>query len=347
LTKHLKTSLFLLIFTVFCCLCGCNSNNTTTSADSNNMTENKNNTETTSISVTKEETASISTTNIDDKDTRILCYGDSLTVGTGGDGVTLCNTLEKLCGHEVLNYGVYAESLSCIAARQGANPQYLCYDIVVPADTTPVKAQVEGKYGYEMLLVFGDAGVNDVLLGDIPGTYSIDDEGNRFFTRLEAGDETPLPQGTQLITHAMLDKRDDDIMVLWGGSNDQPQTIEEIPAMLEKIDEMIEYHGNDKYIIVSLTSRHERIPVVDEVNKSYSEKYGEHYLDLRSYYVNDSLKDMGITPTDEDKVAMEIGDVPISLRYNNEEDPNHGNADFYRIAGEQIYAKLKDIGYIN
>ena len=336
--KTLKTGRFLLLFTVFCCLCGCNYPNDTTSVNEKIFEEDE-------IKIEREETDDTPT--IADANCRIVCFGDSLTEGHGGDGVTMCTTLEELSGHTVLNYGVFAESLSCIAARQGANPQYLCEDIVVPANTTPVKAQVEGKYGYEMLLVFGDAGINDVILGDIPGTYSIDDEGNRMFTRLTPGEETPLSRGTQLFTHAMLDKKDDDILVLWGGSNDEPQSVDEIPAMLKKIDEIIAFHGNDKYIILSLTSRHERIPVVDEVNNALAEKYGEHYLDLRSYYVNNALNDMGITPTDIDKEAVEIGDVPFSLRYNNGEDLNHGNADFYRIAGEKVYDKLKEIGYIN
>ena len=201
----------------------------------------------------------------DNSGKRVVCFGDSLTVGTGGEGTTMPDTIAKLSGAEVLNYGGYGESASCIAARQGGNPQYLVEDIVIPADTTPVKAQCSGKYGYEMLLVFADAGINNVMLNGIEGTYTIVDD-ERCFTRLTPGEEVKVPAGTQLFTHAMLDKRDDDILVIWAGSNNGIETEDQIPALIEQIDEMIEYQGNDTYVVVSLTSRHGRIPLVDKIN---------------------------------------------------------------------------------
>lgn len=282
----------------------------------------------------------------DNSGKRVVCLGDSLTVGTGGDGTTMPDTIAALSGAQVLNYGGYGESASCIAARQGGNPQYLVEDIVIPADCTPVRAQCSGKYGYEMLLVFSDAGINNVVLGGVEGTYSmVDDE--RCFTRLTPGDEVNLPAGTQLFTHAMLDKRDDDILVIWAGSNNGIESEDQIPTLVEQIDEMIAFQGNDAYVVVSLTSRHGRIPLVDKVNESLKNHFGNHYLDLRSYMVNEALSDLNITPTELDKKAIEIGDVPVSIRYSTDEEENHGNADFYRLAGEQIYKKLVELGYLN
>ena len=281
----------------------------------------------------------------DNSGKRVVCFGDSLTVGTGGEGTTMPDTIAKLSGAEVLNYGGYGESASCIAARQGGNPQYLVEDIVIPADTTPVRAQCSGKYGYEMLLVFADAGINNVMLNGIEGTYTmVDDE--RCFTRLTPGEEVKVPAGTQLFTHAMLDKRDDDILVIWAGSNNGIETEDQIPALIEQIDEMIEYQGNDTYVVVSLTSRHRRIPLVDKVNENLKNHFGEHYLDLRSYMVNEALSELNITPTKLDNQAIAAGDIPVSIRYSTDEEENHGNADFYRLAGEQIYKKLVELGYL-
>ena len=281
----------------------------------------------------------------DNSGKRVVCFGDSLTVGTGGEGTTMPDTIAKLSGAEVINYGGYGESASCIAARQGGNPQYLVEDIVIPADTTPVRAQCSGKYGYEMLLVFADAGINNVMLNGIEGTYTmVDDE--RCFTRLTPGEEVKVPAGTQLFTHAMLDKRDDDILVIWAGSNNGIETEDQIPALVEQIDEMIEYQGNDTYVVVSLTSRHGRIPLVDKVNENLKNHFGEHYLDLRSYMVNEALSELNITPTKLDNQAIAAGDVPVSIRYSTDEEENHGNADFYRLAGEQIYKKLVELGYL-
>lgn len=276
---------------------------------------------------------------------RVVCYGDSLTEGTGGDGVTWPGTVEAMSGATVLNYGVFGEASSCIAARQGGNPQSLNDEIVVPADCTPVKAQVTGKYGWEMLLVFGDAGINNCTIGGIEGTYSMDEEGNRMFTRLEPGEETVLPEGSPFVTKAMMDKQPDDIMVIYAGSNDTLETMDDIPLLVQKINEMIAYHGNDKYIVVSLTSRHERIPIVDDVNKALENEFGAHYLNLRQFMVYEALNQLGKQPTDEDKEAINVGDVPFSLRVDG--DPNHGNSDFYRLAGEQIYKKLVELKYLD
>lgn len=281
----------------------------------------------------------------DNSDKRVVCWGDSLTVGTGGEGTTMPDTIAKLSGATVLNYGSYGESSSCIAARQGGNPQKLVEDIIIPSDCTPVKAQCEGNYGYEMLLVFGDAGINNAVIGGIEGTYSmVDDE--RCFTRLTPGEETLIPSGTQLITHAMSDKRSDDILVIWAGSNDGIETEENVPSLAKKIDEMIAYQQCEKYVVVSLTSRHSRIPLVDKINDNLENHYGEHYLDLRSYMVDNALDQLDITPTDYDKKAIEVRDVPYSLRMSLDEEENHGNAHFYRIAGEQIYKKMQELGYL-
>lgn len=278
---------------------------------------------------------------------RVICYGDSLTEGTGGNGVTWPGTVEAISGATVLNYGVFGEASSCIAARQGGNPQYLNDDIVVPADCTPVHAQVSGKYGWEMLLVFGDAGINNCSIGGIEGTYFMDDDGNRMFTRLAPGEEKAFPAGTPFLTHAMMDKQPDDIMVIYAGSNDTLETLDDIPVLVQKIKEMVDYHGNDKYVVVSLTSRHSRIPIVDDVNKALEKEFGKHYLNLRQFMVYESLDQLGIAPTDHDKDAISKGDVPFSIRLSEDEEENHGNSDFYRLVGEQIYKKLVELGYLD
>ena len=284
---------------------------------------------------------------ISNADIRIVCWGDSLTEGTGGEGVTMPNTLEALSGATVLNYGVYAENTSSIAARQGGNPQYLTEDIIIPADCTPVKAAVAGKYGYEMFLIFGDAGVNNVTLSGIEGTYACNPEdGQRYFTRIAPGDEVTVPAGTQLFTHGMLDKKPDDILVIWAGGNDTPQTEAEFDPVFDKIDEMLEYQGCSKYIVISDMNTHFRIPLTDEFNEAFSKKYGEHFLNARAYLMDSALDQLGITPTDADKAALERGDIPISLRMTEAEDEVHGNADYYRIVGEQVYKKMQELGYL-
>lgn len=283
---------------------------------------------------------------VDNSSKRVVCWGDSLTEGTGGGGVTMPNTLAKLSGANVINYGGYGETVSTIAARQGGNPQHLINETLIPAEPVQVPAQVEGKYGYEFLLNNSDAGINTVFLGGIEGTYSFDSDYNRCFTRLTPGDPVVLPSGAEFVTYAMRDKRPDDILVIWAGGNDCPQTAADIPPIIQKIDEMLAYQGCSQYIIISETNTHSRVPVTDQVNEAFAAKYGSHFLNLRKYLIENALDQLGITPTALDKKALSKGDIPSSLRMTDAEDEPHGNAYFYQIAGEQVYKKMRELGYL-
>lgn len=272
---------------------------------------------------------------------RVVCYGDSMTEGTGGNGMTMPIALAQISGAEVINYGGFGETTSCIAARQGGNPQYSNFDVTIPEDTTPVEVTFSGKYGYEMLLVFADAGINPCEFAGVKGKYFIDEEGNRFFQRSESGESVFAKEGTPLITYAMQDKSDEDVIVLWTGNNEQPSNEEEVNMTIKQQHEIIDYSGSDKYIVISLTS-YDMLPEIDLINSMFKEEYGEHYLDLREYMLNDALSDAGIEATETDIEDIRIGNVPSSLRT----DEVHGNSTFYKLAGEQVYKKLKELGYL-
>lgn len=273
---------------------------------------------------------------------RVLCYGDSMMEGYGGEGVTVPNTLADLSGATVLNYGIYAESTSCVSARMGANPQYLVEEIAIPSETTPIKAQFSGKYGYEMLLNFGDAGINNVFIDGIEGVYFMNEDGDRMFQRLSPGEEKIVKRGTLLVTHAMVDKKPDDIIVIWCGSNDNPQNADDIDAVIDRINEMLAYCEAKEYVVIGETTFMDRFPVINELNEAYAKEYGEHFLDIRKYLMEQALDDLGITPTDADIAAVQRGDVPESIRV----DDSHGNSDYYRLVGQQLYKKMTELGYL-
>ena len=277
----------------------------------------------------------------DNSNIRVVCYGDSMTEGTGGNGMTMPLALSEISGVNVINYGGFGETTSCIAARQGGNPQFSNFDVTIPAEKEPVEVTFSGKYGYEMLLVFADAGINPCEFAGVKGNYFIDEDGNRFFERLEKGEEVFAKEGTELITYAMQDKSPDDVIVLWTGNNEQPSNEEEINKTIKQQHEILDYSGSDKYIVISLTS-YDMLPEIDLINEMFKKEYGEHYLDLRAYMLKDALKDAGIAATDEDKADIMKGNVPASLRT----DEVHGNSCFYRLAGEQVYKKLKELNYL-
>lgn len=274
---------------------------------------------------------------------RIVCWGDSLTEGTGGSGTTYPNTLEKLSGREVLNYGVYAEMASCIAARQGGNPMHADEAFTIPAACEPVEIKPVNESGSpEMLMVFGDAGINPCSIGGVMGTMSINmDNGARYFTRSEAGDEVAVAGGTPILFHAMLDKKDDDILVIFSGTNDYPDT-ESIKDVIAYQRAMLEYAGAENYVVIGMTKKKAMEEIV-EINQILAEEYGEHFLDIREYLMEHGLEDAGAAETEQDRADMAAGEIPTSLRTDEE---GHGTSAFYRIIGEQLYKKMQELGYL-
>lgn len=275
---------------------------------------------------------------------RIVCFGDSLTEGTGGDGVSFPSVLAELSGREVLNYGVYSERASLIAARQGGNGCHTEDLSMIPAGTDKVKVNIVTNQGdWEMWCNYGDAGINPCMIAGVLGNLEIDgSDGTRYFTRLEAGDAVPVSNGEPFYTHAMMDKRPDDILVIWSGSTDGWFDDKSIDKIIAHQKSMIEYAGCTEYLIINYTAKPNLGKDIDPWNERLAAEYGDRLLDIRSYIMENGLADAGIEPTEQDLKDMEEGQIPSSLRV----DDSHGTADFYRIIGEQVYKKLTELGYI-
>lgn len=87
----------------------------------------------------------------------IVCWGDSLTAGTGGEGITYPQTIEELIDENILsknhcdmgtipvvNMGVGGEDTCTILGRNGAVPFTVKKDFVIPAGTEPAEIEIEG-----------------------------------------------------------------------------------------------------------------------------------------------------------------------------------------------------------
>lgn len=275
---------------------------------------------------------------------RILCWGDSLTEGTGGDGVDYPKVVGELSGHEVLNYGVYAERASLIAARQGGNPQHVVDLSEIPADTTPVKVNVVGDNGaWEMWCNNGDAGINPCVINGVEGTLTINMEaGERQFTRLSAGEPVSVNDGDKFTTAAMRDMQDDDILIIWSGSSDGWFDDRSITDIIGYQKSMIDFAGCTEYIIINYTAKPNIGEEIDAWNEALKSEYGEHYLDIRGYLMENGLSDAGIEATEQDLEDIRNGQIPTSLR----SDESHFNAKGYELIGQKVYEKLLELGYI-
>lgn len=276
---------------------------------------------------------------------RVLCWGTSITYGTGGGGVTMPNVLEKMSGATVLNYGGYAENTNCIATRSGASEFTVACDFTVPSDETPVEVTFISEFGeIEELLKHTDAGLNPVTIDGVGGNLSIDEEnGIYYFSRIESGEEKEVASGTVIVPYAVDDRRDSDINVIWTAGNDNIQNEDDIQAVLDKIDKMIEFSGSDSYIVISEMNDHEEAPLTDEVNRAFEEHYNEHFLDLRKYLIEEALSDLQLYHhSDEDNWDIGVYEVPDYFKV----DDSHGNSLYYYLAGQQVYKKCQELGYL-
>lgn len=274
--------------------------------------------------------------------TRIIAWGDSLTAGAGGNGTSYRNVLDSLIKeiHFISNGGVGGESVQSIAARQGGNPIYV-NEFVIPADNIATEISINDQNDNTIVLARqGTSALNPVSINGIEGNISYDtNDAKYYFTRTTTGNEVIVENNTQIITSGMKNNRDD-LMIIWAGTNNKPDS-SSIQNVINYINRMIEYSNNDRYIVIGLTAK-AYIPEVEEVNNILKETYSSHFLDIRTYLLENGLKDAEISPTAQDTIDISNGEIPTSLR----SDDVHLNEKGYTIVAEQVYNKLIELGYI-
>lgn len=271
---------------------------------------------------------------------RILCYGDSLTVASGLTSFPAL--LQDRFNVRAMNYGVGGEGSGNIAMRQGAIPVYVG-PVTIPATTTPIPMQLmDGEGDLKDLGYFGTAGLNPITVGGVEGTYYYDSTTETFmFKRSRAGEEVVINSMTRVITSAMKSRRENDILVLFMGSNNH-YNARNVNELIEIQEQMIKYSGSKKYIIVGFTSK-DYMSEVDEVNAVLEAYWGKHFVDLREYMMTEQcLIDNGITPTEQDLADLAYGEIPSSLRT----DSIHGNQTFYNIIADMVGDRMEELHYI-
>ncbi len=269
---------------------------------------------------------------------RIICWGDSLTVSL--DGVSAFpDILRELSGCEVINYGVDAENTSMIAMREGG-VRVNVKATVIPSDPDliPVFLRTEDD-GHVFFLGKGDGGVNPCKIGPIEGDLQ-KLNGSYYFRRRKKGERYVVDDGTQFVTHAMDDAREGDVLVIFAGTNDLPDK-SGVKNIIKLERDMLEFANCDRFIIIGLTYAG-GIPDIDEVNKALSEEFGDNFIDIRKYMLNYGIKDAGVIMTSKDEDDIKKGEIPASLR----RDYVHGNRHYHRLLGEQVYRRMKYLGYV-
>ena len=269
---------------------------------------------------------------------RIVCWGDSLTVSIDGKSA-FPDILRDLSGCEVVNYGVESENAAMIAMREGG-VRVNVKATVIPSDTNliPIFLRTENN-GHVFFLDYGDGGVNPCSINGIEGELQ-QLNGSYYFQRKTKGERIAVEEGTQFKTFGMNDSKPDDILVIFAGTNDLPDS-KSVRNLIATERAMLEAAKCEKYIIVGLTYAG-GIPEIDAVNEALANEFGEHFVDIRKYMLNYGLADAGVEPSEQDKADIRKGEIPSSLR----RDYVHGNKLYHRLLGEQVYRRMQYLGYV-
>ncbi len=299
----------------------------------------------------------------------IVCWGDSLTSGPGGDAMTYPKSLQNSINNAicsvydptsslsdeakslvdaedykisipVINMGVGGETTNTILGRNGAVPFVTSGSLTIPSGTTPVRIRFVSQNGRTVApLLQGSAGMEYVTISGVRGVIS-KSYGGYTFTRSEAGSEVTVPGGT-VITTAGSENYRDYITVIFigqnGGFTDYDDLVVQQRAIIEH-----QTRNNDRYIIIGL---HTTTPSYrDDLEGLMEEEYGDKYINLRRYMATDAIYDAGLEPTQEDRWRMDIGFAPLSLLAVDE---LHFNDTGYELIGKLVYNRMESLGYFD
>lgn len=293
----------------------------------------------------------------------IICWGDSLTVGTGGNGTYYPDVLEQQIQEklmpldllpeniadapviEVINMGVGGEDTNTILGRNGAVPFVVSEDFVIPKEAEPVEITFCSANGKVVgPLRQGNRGMESVAINGVEGIIQVIQESytsqaySYTFTRNKKGKSVEVIAGTPIITQGSgvgLDCWTAIFMGENGGYDSPADLIEQQRAIINH-----QTSNNEKFIIIGLHTgtAEERA----ELEEAMINEYGERYINLREYLCTKGLNDAGLNATEEDLAMMQLGMTPASLMI---EDKCHFNEHGYRLIGELIFERMNQLGY--
>lgn len=311
----------------------------------------------------------------------ISCWGDSLTEGYGAspavintpDGtkdISFYNTpqtLQDLTSIDTYNFGVSGETSYEIALRAGGIPIYTDRDLYI-----------NNYFGVNALLVDENGAI--VYMDDYSGYGNENNEypdaviiNNRLCKVQRINDsqevmislypdaskteyeEMKVPAGTLVVPKAAVDHRND-ILVLEMGSNGGWG--EDYEFLIEQYRGIIDFCKCTNYIIVGDTDD-PGTSLADYNQKALDENdeyigmsdtsweaalrgaFGEHFLNARTYLIENGLSDCGLLAGEEDTAYAQMGFVSPQLR----EDWTHFNSYGYYSKGMALYLKGVELGY--
>ena len=315
----------------------------------------------------------------------IVCWGDSITAGSSGNvsypyvlqkyiDAYICDIYDFRLSVEnadeysrlkwddyvvdipVVNMGAGPENVATVLGRAGVVPFAVAADMLIPADTTPVEVKLLSLQGKEVNpLTGGNAGVNNVVINGIEGVLSLVSNGNYwggnsyYFTRTQPGAESYVPMGS-VVSTAATDMYKDYIHVVcigtYGGYANADDLVLQTKTLLSR-----QLKNPERFIVLGICSdgsgywNMSSSWNLDKIDSAMMQAFGNKYINVRKYLVQDGLSDAGINPTKEDENNISYGIVPESLRSAANTADLNGKA--YTLIGKLVYERMESLGYFD
>ena len=304
----------------------------------------------------------------------IACWGDSMMQGAGcneayiysDNGIedisyfTTPSALQYFTSINTYNFGVGGEDSYQIALRAGGIPIYTDRDIYI---TDHSLAYVKFVDEHEETIDMDDYsgyGYEDNAYPDTVCNVERADDGLYISICSEADydsvTEMYINAWTRVIPKAAYD-HSNDILILEIGSNggwdhNYDELIKQYKGIIDN-----SYYAD--YIIVGDTDNPgESSDIYQDVydnNGNYAglhatlweqalqNAFGKHFLNTRLYLMENALSDCGLTPTENDIIDIQTGNLPEQIRA----DFTHFNSYGYYSKAKAIYLKGIELGYWN
>lgn len=313
-------------------------------------------------------------------DRSISCWGDSMIQGAGcneayiysDNGIedisyfTTPSALQYFTSINTYNFGVGGENSYQIALRAGGIPIYtdrdiyitdhsLAYVKLVDENEETIDMDDYSGYGYEDNAYPDTVYINDVLCyverADDGLYISICSDAD-----CDSVTEMYINAWTRVIPKAAYDHRND-ILILEMGSNGGWEN--DYDELIKQYQNIIDNSYYADYIIVGDTDNPgESADIYQDVyddNGNYAglhatlweqalyDAFGQHFLNTRLYLMENALSDCGLTPTENDIIDIQTGNLPEQIRA----DFTHFNSYGYYSKAKAIYLKGIELGYWN
>lgn len=286
--------------------------------------------------------------------------GDSLTSGAGGDGVTYLSTLVDYLDADGLdwdgvNYGVGGEDSVTISARCGGFSAYIKDELTLLGNgntTTIPTYDDEGTTRYGLLSRANDlevlplqqglsSRINPCYVNGIECTLTWTGSNFTIARNDTNSRDVIIPESTEIVFNDNKATRGVDIIFI--GQNGGFVDEEDLKDQVRKIAD-----SNKDGRFIAMTTHGSGS--TDDLVELFKEEFGNNYIDLKQYLVNDAIYDVidqgflpddGTYPTATDVSDMSAGNVPSTLLY----DSIHLTAYGYQAIGYRCYIKGKELGY--